>query len=219
MTIDVPLLNVLVAERTSPSWSRVYEALRVFNLANTDSAAIRQETELVLLNGAFERALDTSGKEADVAARFAAAFKPGKDVAPTSCQRFTKSIDAQKRFKTSAQLRDVWVRDFFRFRNDLAHGKLDPTYPALWSLREHLLLASFALPLLLKSLLRDDGKYALTEQDQLHIDSFEELACAEHFVPNPKGSFPWNRVIARTERRQSIAKFIKEYRAAMRGEG
>jgi hypothetical protein len=71
-------------------------------------------------------------------------------------------------------------------------------------LRDHLLLASFAFPLLLKVALAEESLYSLSEDDLFQIDLFEPLACEEHLVPvpNPHNSHahPWDQVIERMSR-------------------
>ena len=199
--IDESLLKALFQAMESEIWGRFWEAIVNFNLANTDDIEMAEEMEAVFLVGAFERLLDCNrGKEDDLADRFSCTLTPTNDLIPSACTRLS-DFDVTNRFKRSDTIRDMWIRDFFRLRGNLAHGKLDSRYSSSWSLRDHLLLGSFVFPLLLKSVLGKEGLYLPTEEDKFKIDLFEPLACEEHFVPLVNSSdsetHPWNQVLER----------------------
>jgi hypothetical protein len=194
--LDLPLLQSLMDSRESEEWESIYEAVLGFNLANTDSSNVSEHIEAVLLIGAFERLFDCRrGKEDELAEGFTNAITPTESRQPRSVAVLADSVN---RFKKSASIRDMWIRDFFRLRGDLAHGKVESRYRPAWSLRNHLLLGSFALPLVLKSKLQSIGAYALTDRDQETIDMFEAQASEDHFAPlsdrRRPSSYPWNRV-------------------------
>jgi len=171
--IDRSLLECLLKLRDAIDWQRIYEAILGFNLANTDSSDISEHIEAVLTIGAFERLFDLRhGKEDELTQAFSAGLKPTKDRHPSACARLSGAIH---RFKTSSCIREMWIRDFFRLRNNLAHGMFESRYQPVWSLQNHLLLASFVFPLSLKSHLQAIGAYTLTENDQRDIDMFEQL--------------------------------------------
>lgn len=180
--LDEDLLNsLLVAESSSGKWAELIESIVSFNLANTDSTLVYEGTEAVLLISAFERLLGCrNGREQELAEAFADAWSPSSDLDLQRCQRIPSNI-LSARFRNSATIRDVWVRDFFRLRGNLAHGMINPRYPALWSLKEHLLLGTFLFPFVLKSLLVKEGIYSLTSWDKDLVDVFERLACEHHF--------------------------------------
>jgi hypothetical protein len=81
-----------------------------------------------------------------------------------------------------APLRQVWIRDLHRLRGSLAHGRLSARYPSIWTPREHLILATFAFTMILKTRMVDRSIYSLTSIDVDGIDAFEQLCCAEHFA-------------------------------------
>lgn len=99
---------------------------------------------------------------------------------------------------------EVWIRDFFRHRGNLSHGRRTTMHPALWTAREHLLLGAYAFPLLVKCLLARQGRYELSVEERCDVDVFEELACASLFeqeADEEQGhggagllSWPWHRI-------------------------
>lgn len=203
--IDESLLQALLRAQDLEVWDSLWEALVQFDLANTDSAEITEQVETVLLTSALERLLGCDhGKEDALAERFVSTLAPTNDLVPGTCARLS-GPEVTSRFKKSTTIRDMWIRDFFRLRGDLAHGRIAAPYPAVWSLSDHLLLASFVFPLLLKAVLAREGLYALNEEDPFWIDAFEPLAREEHFGPlDPEApsDHPWNRVIGRQRQEQ-----------------
>lgn len=196
--LDTPLLEALLAAQDcleESEWGAIFESVASFNLANTDSKYVAIQIEPVLLISAFERLLDCGGKEHALASAFTDAIVPQEERRPSSCKRLVE-LDVENRFKSSESIREVWIRDCFRLRGNLAHGRLDPKYPSLWNLNDHLLLGSFVFPLVLKSRLASLGFYDVDPEDQLFIDVFEDLACEEHCVSyDEPEEYPWNRII------------------------
>jgi hypothetical protein len=196
--IDVPLLAALNACTSHASADELVDAMLTYNMANTDSSAVSPHVELVLSVGAFERVLGCrNGNHNDLANAFIPALAPRVDIARADCPRLQAH---PKKFPKAATVREAWIRDLFNLRGDLAHGKVGPEYPSMWSLQEHLLLAAFAFPFVMKVQLQRAGLYTLTDRDRDGIEAFEYLACAENlFAPvgDPdKNWFQWNEVFA-----------------------
>ncbi|SEP99307.1 hypothetical protein SAMN04244573_00817 [Azotobacter beijerinckii] len=201
--LDFKLLEPLLDYRESKDWEAIYEAILGFNLANTDSSDISEHIEAVLLVSALERLFECPhGKEDDLAKHFSASVKPTETIDPNTV--FTSSQTLK--FKKSKSVRDMWIRDFFRLRGNLAHGKIESKYPPEWSLRNHLLLGSFVFPLALKLKLQASNVYQLTEHDCEAIDMFEKQLLHDHFAPvenrHNHSAYPWNRVKDEADQRR-----------------
>lgn len=213
---ELSFLRVLLRARELPAWDRYFEAISSFNLANTDRPDIGFATEAVLMIGAFQRLLDCrSGKEDQLAERFASTFRPTNTLAPANCSLESSDSNVTAAFRRRASVREGWIRDFYALRGHYAHGTLAPRYPSIWSAREHLLLGALAFPLLVKVMLRDAGKYELVEDDQLHIAAFERLACARHFENRDdfpqQGPFPWHQVLSEVRNRRMIERLYAAF--------
>lgn len=146
--------------------------------------------------GAFEQLLgSTPGKEDALAKAFLEAHSPRDRM--SACPRL-----GQTHFDRCVSVCKPWIRDFFRTRGELAHGRKTQRYPAAWPLQEHLLLAAFAFPMAAKSLLAKEGLYSPTRWDRVHINAFEKLAAKPLLGKLPdgpdSGDYPWNRVLADT---------------------
>ncbi len=198
--LDEALLVALTRHQTAPEHERLYEAVAGFNGANTDREEIPDKLELVMLCGAFERLLNCkSGTGKELAQRFASAFVPPNALLLGECERL-KAINQPDEGDSS--VRELWMRKMFALRGRAAHGKAATQAKAPWTLREHLLLASFAFPLCLKLILRDAGAYSLTEDDEDKIEAFERLACAPDLFPTQQPGtmpvHPWTEILRET---------------------
>lgn len=203
--IDAGLLRALIARSRAADWGRFEEAIQQFASANTDSPDMLPETEAVNMVGAFERLFDLShGKEDELAARFVLAVSPAESMAPASSDRVLNAERPEKYTKRGS-MREVWIRDFFQLRGQHAHGKIDPLLVSLWALREHLLLAAFIFPLVVKSLLAETTHYRLTAEDMVRIDAFEALLGPNHFAD---GGPAWNRTIDAVRQRRWISEYV-----------
>jgi hypothetical protein len=185
-----PLIDALVAFRAQPEWSRYSLAIPLFNRANTDGADMSQEMEGVLISSALERLLDSSAKESDLAQKFVRLMTRHKHIPRSEWTRVREGD-----FKKSETLGDVWIRDFWRIRGMVAHGHRAEDRTAVWTLPEHLLLAAFAFPLLVKLDLMDLGHYELSSLDEVRLDAFEGLLNTSLFEKSAEGKWPWNRAM------------------------
>ena len=61
----------------------------------------------------------------ELAERFTKTLSPTSPLPLEKCSRFSRP-DVITRFKKSLYVCNVWIRDFFRMRGDLAHGKVTP---------------------------------------------------------------------------------------------
>lgn len=198
VAIDVPLLTALNGCTAHANADEFIDSMLTFNMANTDSSAVSPHVELVLSSGAFERVLGCrNGNHNDLANAFLAALVPRRNIARDECARLRAHA---KRFPKATTVREVWIRDVFNLRGDLAHGKVGPEYPSIWSLHEHLLLTAYVFPFIMKVQLANAGLYTLTDHDRDGIEAFEHLACAESLLA-PVGDpdenwYQWNEVLA-----------------------
>jgi hypothetical protein len=169
--LDLPLIAAVLSTRGSAVWARLYEAIGSFLRANTDSSEIAEQVEVVEMTGAFEKALGLWGAK-KLKDAFAARFRPTKDITPVQAPRVPPPL----KNGPSPSLRHLWIGDLYHLRNAHAHGDQASPPDLLWARDEHLLLGSYAFPLLVKSLLAEEGFYTITPSDQEAIDLFEWLA-------------------------------------------
>jgi hypothetical protein len=170
--LDLSLMEALISARGRPLWDRIYDAIGPFSRANSDSADIAEQTEVVEMVGAFEKALGVWGSD-DLKREFADHFRPTTDISPRDAPRIPPAR------RNGPSVRRLWIDDLYNLRNAHAHGSQIPPTDLVWDRTEHLLLGAYAFPLLVKSLLGEERLYALTEDDQKAIDLLEWRARAE----------------------------------------
>ena len=189
--LNQQLIDGLVATRETTEWGRYSASLPLFNRANTDSEDMSQAMEAGLTASAFERFLDSPPKDHELARRFVAATPLPENLPRAGWNRVPKH-----RFIKATTLREAWIRDLWNVRGKVAHGKDVEQYPALWSVPEHLLLAAFTFPLMVKLDLVRLAHYELSSMDEIRLEAFEPLLAEHLHQQEGEDEWPWKRVIS-----------------------
>ena len=94
----------------------------------------------------------------------------------------------------------------------MAHGRREDVLQSRWTVRQHLLLTSFTVPLLVKQVLSAMEVYALTDEDERDINALEPLLnLPDVFAPPcpeddeagfPREDYAWRSVLRREQDRQ-----------------
>lgn len=187
LDLDAALIEALLRARGHACWGRLYGALAPFIRANTDSADVAEQAEVVDMVGAFEKALGVWGSE-DLRREFEAHFLPTRTISPRDAPRVPPAR------RNGSSVRRLWMGDFYELRNAHSHGDQDLPQGLMWTREEHLLLGAYAFSLLIKSLLSRSGLYTLTRDDQRAIDLFEIRARSpQHlWTKNEEGGGVWS---------------------------
>jgi hypothetical protein len=213
--IDTILLQALLALREQDDWPRFREAIQVFNLASTDNPDIPMEVAVVLMTGAIEQLLGAAPKSADLVAKLESALMPRSTMTLAECPERVAKLPRGR--TPEGSMRAAWIRDLFALRGDLAHGRLSARYRSVWSPREHLLMAAFCFPLLLRRELAARGLYATTDEDTDQIEAFEPLCCADHFATSIEdgddASRSWHEILAEAGLERIVEKWRPQLEA------
>lgn len=217
MQFDGALLKALLAAREDDQerWSGLRQGIGLFNQANTDAPDTSPDTELVLTYAAMEQILGlvSRGKQKQMPTRFADTWSPRRDI-PKSEWRPAPPNQSWKgdKFRT---LRARWADDLGAARRNLAHGNAEDREPSIWTVRQHLLLTSFAIPRLVKRILTDMDLYELTDDDHGDINALEPLLnLPDVFAksdPDEEEQFEWRRVLAAEHDRQVFCYRVEDY--------
>ncbi len=74
-----------------------------------------------------------------------------------------------------------------------------------WTPFEHLLIAAFVFPLIVKKMLAEEGSYALTEEDEVKCVSIDRLFLAASWNGNDENT-SWRRILEAERERRSRAR-------------
>lgn len=208
---DCALLEALLRSRSRDEWSGLYRGIVLFNQANTDAPDMSMDTELVLTYAAMEQILGISSRadRKPFSTKFAEAWHPIREVP----QGEWRAPPTSRPWKQES-LRACWAFDLHICRGNLAHGHGESALPSQWAVREHLLLTSFTVPMLVKRVLSGMGLYELTDDDERDINALEPLLNLPDVfaAPDPEDDeegcvdedYVWRRVLQREEDGQLV---------------
>ena len=177
------------------------------------------DTELVLTYAAMEQILGIRWGKDRFHQKFAMEWNPSRQV-PRNEWRAPPTGEPWNQ----ASLRACWAYDLHRCRGNLAHGNSESARPSPWTVRQHLLLTSFAVPLLGKQVLSGLALYKATDDDERDIDALEPLLnLPDVFAKSgPEDGeegcldeeYAWRRVLRREEDRRLVQWIGKHWDAS-----
>jgi hypothetical protein len=183
INLNQEFLRSLVSARChSRNWDSIFQGIINFNLSNSDSSSVFEAMELVFLVSAFEQLLECkNGNENDLVCKIIGFFNTSSSAMTNrlDCVKL-KDIRERKNFQKCDSIQEAWIKDFFRLRGDMAHGKKNKSYPCQWTLKEHLLLGSFIFPLVLKDCLSKEKIYTKSPYDHFLVNFFLRILCQEN---------------------------------------
>ena len=191
VAFDLGLLNALgsVATGSDDLSRRVIDATFFFNYANRLSQELSAEQEVIFSAIAFEALLELKDGAYQLTQIIEGKLAGFGSVEASQSKRACNSNfvrDDPKRAKW--YLHRVWAYEFYQLRNCFAHGNSLSSQEWTWSVDEHLVLASFLYPLLVKILLNHDGRYDLSDDDEAHLGAIDKLLDTESWGERTDGT-------------------------------
>lgn len=169
--VDAALLEALEMcfQTADAQTRRLLQAISLFNQAHTDSDAVLPEREIILLASAFEQLFANCNGAEDLACKVSTLLDSYGAIKVADSAR-SNQIELSKGRQSQEQawfLHRKCVQELYHLRNDFTHGN-DPARRSWgWSVLEHLVMASFVFPLLVKILFAAKSKYSLTREDTI----------------------------------------------------
>jgi len=199
----------------SPAARRLVPTLSFFNLANTDSDVMDMDAEIILLGSAFEQVLDAYG-----ARRLNEAV--GELLRPYAGVTVEQALPARPGIVVEAQyeaaqrgwpLHRKWSQELYELRNNYAHGLDYGSRTWGWEPLEHLVMATFVFPLLVK--LPSPRRATTRSRTMMTASSPLLTSCSEQRsgpqrVPEKSATF-WQDVLFKTKSDRSLNRAITEY--------
>lgn len=191
--IDRALADALWNARETPIGRRIITALSFFCLANTDSPTMELDAEVILMASAFDQVFETEKNNAhELAIKLGSLLNNYGSVSVEKAMKTRKiwlgthgvAPDEQRAWKVHQK----WIEEFYHLRNEKVHGdkrRQDDEWG--WSMDEHLVMASFIFPLVVKLLLAQETCYSLTHIDKRELDNVDMRLTARDWSQN------WNK--------------------------
>ena len=216
-TIDKRLLEALWSARSGEHWTALLDVIHYFNAANTDSDDIDESFEMVLTVAAVQRLLGSMHRLDAAVRELGAAFGFVHDLRVERAR--AADIDGPSRRKVPVRRVTDWWTEVHKLRGGQAHGARRPS--SIHRTREdfeHLLLAAWFVPRLVKVKLHEWGLYRASDDDFGEFEAFPAMLGRPHSSPrtkDPKSSFersPCDRIINRCESRWRHIAIMASYR-------
>lgn len=194
--LDYALFSALALVTDPELKARLEDATELYLLANTDSSQVPERAELVMLRAAFETLLQSGHTTDKLVGGFRDHFAGELPEPPIwHAGVFDETAWRGRWPRKVTRPFDAWVRDFCDARNRAAHG-LFGHRDSLWSRENHLLFASWLLPLVMKGLLATSGTYIFSEDDKLLRAGLEAFLSRNLLAFDEEDSeLEWNKVM------------------------
>jgi hypothetical protein len=159
---------------------RLHSALAFVLLASTDDSTILTSAEIILMASAFEQLLGSRDRRTlgqaiePLLSRYGAVTAGGARTTRTKLTFDPKYRTDQERWFVHRK----WIEDLYDLRSDYVHGNALDSRKWAWSPFEHLVMAAYAFPILVKVLLAAEGHYRLTALDHDRCHALDRLLAA-----------------------------------------
>ncbi len=203
--VDEDLLAALNRSMEGATMKRLRSALPFVSLANTDDDLMTLPAEAILMGSAFEQMLRGDASAFKLAKKFGHWFKPfgAVTVEEASNARPGIEIDTSKPEYAEAQpkwwVHRKWIEELYDLRSQSVHKGVPHGRTWGWSVDEHLLMAAWVFPLVVKLLLRGEGHYELTEDDTVRCLAVDKLLSITGWDEEPNDEpYRWREVVSET---------------------
>ena len=114
----------------------------------------------------------------------------------------------------------MWMHEFHQYRSAVAHGESRASRTWGWSPFEHLVMAAFVFPLVVKLGLAHEGHYALSRDDDIRCQAIDGLLSLPKWA-GEAGSMqsPWQNVIRGKKSEVRIAAAVKKAVEDLKAQG
>jgi hypothetical protein len=216
--IDEGLLAALEADESCVTMGRLHGALPFVALANTDDDLITGGAEAILMGSAFEQLLRGDASAYKLGRTFGGWFRRFGSVTVEQARlsRPGIEIDTSRPEYATAQpkwyVHRKWMEELYDLRTQSVHKGTTHGRTWGWSVEEHLVMAAWVFPLVVKVLLESEGHYKLTEDDVGHclaVDKFLSITGWGEEANN--GPTRWHDVVSKTIRDYKFDQVMKRY--------
>ncbi len=208
----------------SPSVERLKAVLPLVRLANTDNDVMTLDAEAALMVFALEQYLEANTARG-LATKFDGLFNAYGKVTARAAQAQRPGIypDPDPLYK-EAQLdwlvSKMWVNEFHQYRSSVAHGKSSNRSWG-WAPLEHLVMAAFVFPLVVKLCLAHEGHYSLSREDEGCCRAVDVLLGETDWAEDNGSSMQskWQKIVREKKHDVGLDAIIRNAMAELKAKG
>jgi hypothetical protein len=187
----------------SPTMARLATALPFVELANTDDDMMSYHAEAILMASAFEQLLDGDGKSYLLVKAFEPHFASDGSVTVEEALSVRPDIYLDPKHEQEQRkwwVHKKWIEEIYRLRNKAAHRGETQGQKWAWNPFEHLVMAAFVFPLVVKRMLEAEGVYQQTDHDIGSGKAIDRLLAstgwAQEARPNESVVSRWSQIVS-----------------------
>jgi len=192
---------------------RLRSALPYVELANTDDDLLNESAEIILMASAFEQVFRADASAYKLTKKFGVLFNACGSVTVSAVTPVRPGIKLDEDPTYAAEqpnwwIHRKWVEELYDLRSKLVHRGVPTSRPWGWSPAEHLVMAAFVFPVVVKGLLEREGHYVRSEDDDVRCESIDKLlAVTEWHRDSDDGrTTRWDGTVSRVRRDRMFAR-------------
>jgi hypothetical protein len=184
------------------------------------------QAEAALMGFAFEQYLGAD-KARDLAAKFDVLFSPYGKTTAGAAQATRPGIypDPDPRYNAAQRgwlVSKIWILEFHQYRSAVAHAGgslIGRTWG--WLPFEHLVMAAFTLPLVVKLRHASEGHYALSREGEARCRAVDALLTQTDWAAENGSSMrtKWQSIIRDQKGEACVAAAAKRFQASVKAKG
>lgn len=168
-------------------------SLSLFRLANTDNDNIPHWNEAFLLATAFESLLQPNKSEAKyLAEKFSELFSEFGQITVKEASE-KRNIEFNND-NGNDWIHKRWIFELYSLRSMIAHGRPLDSRSWTWSLEEHLVMATYVFPLVVKLLLKKEKCYSISIDDEAIFITVDHLLEATEWYKREDSEARWTKI-------------------------
>ena len=181
---------------------RIANSLAWFALANTDSFAMPESNELVLLLWSIDHLLNTEGTnrayQESIGEKLGKYASAKADSSRRPLGEMPRKDEDTKVPPNECLILKQWAFQHYLLRNNITHGNDWLSKEWRWNVREHCVFAAWLYPLLVKVILSEQDEYQFTYQDKGALAAIDTILASDDWQRD------WQKAIEYQKKRLCI---------------
>jgi hypothetical protein len=209
--IGTRLIKALAKARQArhPVWGPIASSLEVFLLAHAEAPELGWDSCVMLSAMAFERLLEPEKNDAaSVAQSFAKLWAPYSRLKLEEAKRVKP--DHKREFLAEQQAWPVhrkWMKELYEVRSARVHRGVRSDFSRNWEHWQHMVIAAFTYPFVVKLRLSAVGLYELNDRELGACEALDKLLDS-HWRKGREKPAEWSEILSMTENERALTAIV-----------